>query len=516
MCGMLSAFRFASPVEADAATIMVNEGITVTDSSNVLPPVSIADNETISISDSPIALPPVSISVNETVSVTDSPVVLPPVSITDDETISVVDSPAVYPAPTVGSQIPTAGSTGVALNAAVSALFNQTVSTVDLSKVTISPDPGGVSATLNADGFTINIAHNNFANGTKYTVDIPAGAVKNGNNVSNLDVTWSFTSITVASTKATLTFLGSYPNPSVVGQSVQFIAVVLPSSGSNTPIVTFNNGQANLNSTTQESTASKTMPTGKVVFKDNGTTIGPAVILNNLGIATITSISLTAGQNTITAEYSGDNNYGSSVSSPVTQTVKFSTSTKVTSSLTTTAFGQSVTFTATVSSLGGTPNGTVTFKDVNTTLANGNDVLLDGTGKATFTTSSLSAGVHDISAVYNGNNSFANSTGIITQRVNKADSTIKVASSSNPSKHGQSVTFTATVSAVSPGAGIPTGKVTFKDGNNTLGTATLNALGIATYSTSSLSIGSHNITSTYMGDNNFNNAASVAISQTVN
>jgi len=40
---------------------------------------------------------------------------------------------------------------------------------------------------------------------------------------------------------------------------------------------------------------------------------------------------------------------------------------------------------------------------------------------------------------------------------------------------GQPVTFTATVAAKSPGAGTPTGTVTFKDGSSTLGTGTLNS-----------------------------------------
>src|SRR5262249_44379944 len=46
--------------------------------------------------------------------------------------------------------------------------------------------------------------------------------------------------------------------------------------------------------------------------------------------------------------------------------------------------------------------------------------------------------------------------------------TTTVTSSPNPSVFGQSVTFTATVSAASPGSGTPTGTVTFEDGGTTL------------------------------------------------
>ena len=64
-------------------------------------------------------------------------------------------------------------------------------------------------------------------------------------------------------------------------------------------------------------------------------------------------------------------------------------------------YGDSVTFTAVVTSADGTPTGgTVTFSDGSNTLGNG---MVDGTGKATFTTSSLPAGNHSITATYNEN-----------------------------------------------------------------------------------------------------------------
>jgi hypothetical protein len=56
-----------------------------------------------------------------------------------------------------------------------------------------------------------------------------------------------------------------------------------------------------------------------------------------------------------------------------------------------------------------------------------------------------------------------------------ADSTTTLASNLNPSVFGQAVTFTAAVSTVAPGAGTPTGTVTFRDGATTLGTGSLSA-----------------------------------------
>jgi hypothetical protein len=118
--------------------------------------------------------------------------------------------------------------------------------------------------------------------------------------------------------------------------------------------------------------------------------------------------------------------------------------------------------------------------------------------------------------VYGGDTNFNTSTSsTLSQVVNKASTTTTVTSSANPSVYGQSVMFTATVAAVSPGAGTPTGTVTFKDGSTVLGTGTLSG-GVATYTTSTLALGTHSITVVYGGDTNFASSTSGALSQVVN
>ena len=77
------------------------------------------------------------------------------------------------------------------------------------------------------------------------------------------------------------------------------------------------------------------------------------------------------------------------------------------------------------------------------------------------------------------------------------------------------MTFTATVAPVSPGAGTPTGTVTFKDGTTVLGTGTLDASGRATFTTSSLGVGNHSITAVYGGNTNYKASTSAALTQTV-
>ncbi|WP_375778274.1 IPT/TIG domain-containing protein [Bradyrhizobium sp. ma5] len=85
-------------------------------------------------------------------------------------------------------------------------------------------------------------------------------------------------------------------------------------------------------------------------------------------------------------------------------------------------------------------------------------------------------------------------------------------SSQNPSSLGQSVTFTANVTAL---AGTPTGTVTFSDNGSPIGTATL-AAGAASFSIATLKIGSHTITASYAGSSAFNASTSPALAQSVN
>ena len=72
-------------------------------------------------------------------------------------------------------------------------------------------------------------------------------------------------------------------------------------------------------------------------------------------------------------------------------------------------YGNAVTLTATVTGSGGTPGGTVTFKDGAAVLGT---ATLNGSGQATFTTSTLSASgsPHSLTAVYGGDGSFSSSS----------------------------------------------------------------------------------------------------------
>src|SRR5262249_45174409 len=153
------------------------------------------------------------------------------------------------------------------------------------------------------------------------------------------------------------------------------------------------------------------------------------------------------------------------------------TLTSLTASPDTTVIGQPVTLTASVTSPGGTPTGTVTFLNGSAVLGT---VALDATGHATLSVS-LAAGVHDLTAQYAGNASFAASSSDVAQvTVNPAATFTTISASANPAVIGQPVTFRATVTAVAPGFGTPTGSVTFLEDGTTQVTVALDASGVAT------------------------------------
>jgi hypothetical protein len=257
-------------------------------------------------------------------------------------------------------------------------------------------------------------------------------------------------------------------------------------------------------------------PTGTVTFTDltyNGlnrvtTTLAAGVPVDNSGHASISSSALQAGgaflgNHWITAAYSGDSMFPAASISRLQKVHAYSTATTLTGSPSPSAVGQTVTFTATVTSSGGVPTGYVTFLD-------GSNVIgqrpLSSSGVATFSTSSLSAGAHAITAAYYSDTSFASSIGATTQQVTTSNTTTTTVSGSpNPVTFGQSVTFTATVAA--GGGGTPTGNVTFTGGTTTLGSAAVDGGGHAAINVSTLTVGGHTVLASFVGSGVWQNSS---------
>jgi hypothetical protein len=174
-------------------------------------------------------------------------------------------------------------------------------------------------------------------------------------------------------------------------------------------------------------------------------------------------------------------------------------------------FGQSVTLTAQIARAHTTdpePGGTVQFT------VNGKDfgapVPVEN-GVATLDTSSLPLGNSTIKAIYSGDGHYhAASSAKITESVSKDNSVLELTGAVNSS----TVTFTAKVGAASPGSGVPTGNVTFKDGSTVLATVPL-VNGVATYSASNLSSGNHDIYAKYDGGADFTASGSSSVTVAV-
>jgi hypothetical protein len=181
-------------------------------------------------------------------------------------------------------------------------------------------------------------------------------------------------------------------------------------------------------------------------------------------------------------------------------------------SATPSSYGQAVTFTTTITASvpsGTAPTGTVSLKNGNTLLGSGN---LSG-GVFALSTSSLPVGANSISVIYSGDANYQPHTITLTQTVQQGSTKVTLGSSANPSFDGQSVTFTTTVASGT--SNMPTGTIKFGDGNSVIGTSTLNASGVATFTTSTLAVGTHTITAAYSGDSNFSPTNSPVLSQVV-
>lgn len=242
-------------------------------------------------------------------------------------------------------------------------------------------------------------------------------------------------------------------------------------------------------------------------------------LINNTGNASIfgTFVGLAEGSLLTVSGQSFKISYVGGDGNDAVLTHQVGTVTVLTTSLTPSVYGQPIDLTANVSVTGngvGTPTGNVTF-------FNGANLIgtapLNANGSATFTTGNLSVGTGTLKAVYDGSENFLTSTSAnLTQTVNKASTVSTVISSLNPSVLGQFVGLSASVFVLSPGVGLPTGNVTFFNGNISLGSGTLNDSGTVTLNLANLPVGNQTITASYAGDSNFLTSNSTALTQVVN
>jgi Glycoside hydrolase family 44/Bacterial Ig-like domain (group 3) len=192
------------------------------------------------------------------------------------------------------------------------------------------------------------------------------------------------------------------------------------------------------------------------------------------------------------------------------------TATSLSASSTHATAGQAITFTAAVApkSGSGIPAGTMAFSDGTTQLGTAS---LNSAGSAAFDASNLAIGSHSITAAYSGDANFGASTSaavlVTIAAPAKIATTTSVLASATQLTAGQNVTLTAGVAPQS-GSGVPTGSITFLDGQAQLGVIALNG-GAAAFSSANLAVGTHTITAAYSGDTNYAASTSAALTVTV-
>ncbi|GAA1145708.1 hypothetical protein GCM10009579_80780 [Streptomyces javensis] len=294
----------------------------------------------------------------------------------------------------------------------------------------------------------------------------------------------SGTDVHTVNRAATTTAASSSPDPAVTGQNVTLTATVsalAPGAGTPTGTVTFDPG--------------------------DGTPAITAPLSGGTATATHAYAGTTGSPFAITATYNGDTGFAPSTGTD-TQTVnKAATTTTVASSPDPTVTGQNVTLTATVTAVGpgsGTPTGTVTFS-FGDGAPSATAPVTGGVATVTHAYAGTSGSPYTITATYNGDNGYTSSTGTDTQTVNKAATTTTVASAPDPSVTGQTVTLTATVASVLPGAGVPTGTVTFSfgDGAPTVTAPLSGGTATTTHAYTTRTGSPFPITATYNGDTNY-------------
>jgi len=284
---------------------------------------------------------------------------------------------------------------------------------------------------------------------------------------------------------STTTSVTATPNPSAVGQAVTVSVAIKPAFAGT--------------------------PTGTVSIADATgasclATISPAT--GKWSCALMAKFA--AGSDTITATYSGDSNFGGSFGA-VSQTVNKANTVLTLATLPNSAFGQPVIVTVAVASaFGGVPTGAVAVSDSTGASCSATLSLSSGTGQCSLVPATT--GADTIAANYAGDSNFNGSSNQAGEQVNKANTTVKVVSSPNPSLLNQVLTVTFAVTPNAPGAGTPTGRVTVSDSTGANCSAPL-ATGNCTLTPKSA--GNDTITATYAGDSNFNGVSGTVAEEPV-
>lgn len=258
-------------------------------------------------------------------------------------------------------------------------------------------------------------------------------------------------------------------------------------------------------------------PSGDVVFLDNGAPLAPAVVLDTAGVAELVTHGLGVGSHEITARYLGNDQFSLSDSESFDQEI---TRPHLTISPSATpqapVLGQSVRLTSQLAAVEDTtakPAGTLRFKEGAKVLG---QYAVVAAGDFFADVPDFAVGTRSITIEFESTNEFLPTSVTHVLSVGKATPGLNLAADDTSLDEGQGVTLTATIT-IGAGLPAPAGEVEFVDGTKSLGRRAVDpASGLATLPVSDLPVGSHNITATYLGDDNYKQSPPSAITITVN
>jgi len=287
--------------------------------------------------------------------------------------------------------------------------------------------------------------------------------------------------------------------------------------------VTLNPGATLVLSSSVSGTGGQPTPTGTVQFFDDTTLqdVGSQVSLDSSGHAFYTETGqLAVGGHNIEAVYSGDSNYQSGNSQPVTINVQPSTTTTVVSASTTTpTAGQTITVTVTISAAN--PGATPPTGTVNVTLDGISQGYASLSTNNSVTSAQLSvtipggASTYTLQGIYGGDANYDQSTSsVLTLTLTKGTTTTTLTASPSIVSSTTPETLTATVAAAASSSGNSstiTGSVTFYDGTTAVGTSPVSG-GTAVLAGVVLSATTtHSLTAVYSGDVSWNGSTSPVV-----
>ncbi len=278
--------------------------------------------------------------------------------------------------------------------------------------------------------------------------------------------------------------------------------------------------------------ASAPAPTGTVTFTDSAGLVSNCSdqTLSVQGSELVAQCSVLyptalSSPDTVTATYNGDAATFGSAGTLTESVGQASTTTSVTSSDNGTAVaGETVTYTASVGVVSpgtGTPTGTIDFSDSAGAISDCSSVPLTGaSAQCTVTYTAPLTAPDIITASYSGDGNYQSSSeDTFSEAVSQAATTTDLSSSSASVVVGQPVTITATIGIVSPGAGTPTGTVSFSDTAGVIGAACpsqsvseVSGAYVATCTTSFPAAipGGDSVSASYSGDGNFSGSQSTS------